>query len=114
MNTLEGLLSEMSQSLGKMPLRKQKLLNDMGQHATEKVKKHTPVLSGELRNSIKHRVKGDDVEVYSDAEYAEAIDKGHATGGSFVPGKNMFEKGLMDAESSEEKLINDFFDGIHL
>lgn len=114
MPDLDDLLGDLNESLRLYPAQKDKLLNKLGKQAVKKVKKYTPVRTGDLKASIQSRTVGNKVEVYSPLDYAESVDKGHVAGSTFVPGQNMFEKGLTEADNEAESIIDDFWDELKL
>jgi hypothetical protein len=66
----------------------------------ERVKINTPVKTGNLRDTwrlgqIERRGEEYYIEVYTNTEYAEAVEYGHRVkGGGFVPGRHMMEVSL--------------------
>lgn len=112
MSDINDLLNDLKSSQKAYSSKKSNLLNNLGESAANKVKSHTPVDSGKLRESIRHRVKDNKVEIYSDVDYAEAVDQGHVTGSRFVAGQHFFERGLMEAENASDAIVERFFDNL--
>lgn len=110
MSDINDLLNDLKSTKKAYTSKKSNLLNDLGKDAANKVKSHTPVDSGALKNSITHRIKGEEVEIYSDLDYAEAVDQGHTSGSRFVAGQHFFEQGLLEAENSADAIVEKFLD----
>ena len=96
---LSNLISSLNVSKDLVGREKQALLNRVGIKMADKVKQHTPVDTGGLRDSIHHEVNSNDtVSISSDIEYAPYVDKGHASGDRFVAGHHMFDKAMLQAD----------------
>lgn len=116
MAELAELLSKLKAADAAVTHGKTVLLNAVGTQIAQTVKSATPVDSGRLKESIHHEVRGNDtVVVTTDVEYAPYVDQGHTTkGGSFIPGRHMFEKALLTADPIVEAGIKVFLGKINI
>lgn len=79
-----------------------------------KVKVNTPKKTGRLVNSWKvgkiiKEGAGYYIEVYTNIDYAEAVEYGHRSrGGSFVKGKHMMEISLVEVEQTLPAFLKDW------
>lgn len=113
---LNDLIRSLTASEAMITAEKQNMLNEVGQKMADKVKQNTPVDTGELRDSIHHEINNDSVSIVSDAEHAPYVDKGHVTkgGGTFVPGRHMFDKAMLQADTVIEAEAERFLNKINL
>lgn len=100
MQDLDSLIKSLQASQEDVAGRKQELLNNVGNEMAGKVKRYTPVDTGNLRDSIHHEIESDSViKIVSAVEYAPYVDQGHASGDTFVPGSHMFDRAFLEAET---------------
>lgn len=92
--------------------KKVKLIKNMGENLKGKIQDNTPVDTGKLINSYEIRDSDDSIEVYSNLEYAQYVDEGHASGHSFVPGRHMYELGMMQFESESDDMVDAFLHSV--
>ena len=97
---LNSLITSLEASKEDVEARKQEMLVNVGSKMADKVKRYTPVDTGNLQNSIHHEIESDSVvNIVSPVEYAPYVDQGHASGDTFVPGSHMFDKAFLEAET---------------
>jgi len=112
---LDDLIRSLNASQATIGREKQALLNRVGNQMADKVKANTPVDTGQLRDSIHHTVNSNDsVTIGSDVKYAPYVDKGHARGDSFVPGRHMFDKAMLQADAVLDAEAQRFINNINL
>jgi aspartate ammonia-lyase len=88
--------------------KKPKFMKELGNGLKAKIQSNTPVDSGRLINSYKVSTSKNSAEVSSTVDYAPYVNDGHAAGGSFVPGRHMYELGLMQFEAQSDTLVDSF------
>lgn len=105
-------LEEWEQRLSKAiesqyPAEFRKMVINVAVQLQGRVKEHTPVKTGHLRNEwhigdIVKRGNEYYIEVYNNVEYAEPVEYGHRTrgGGSFVKGAHMMELSLQEVQKN--------------
>lgn len=112
---LKDLQKDLKAGLEQVEDGKAKMLDAVGEGMAKVVKQHTPVDSGDLKDSIEHKVTNKDtVEVVSPLEYAPYVDNGHMSGSRFVKGAHMFDKGMLKADEIMSKEINKFLSKLRI
>ena len=110
MAQLPDLIKQLRSAYASAESGKHALLDQIGNQAAQTVRNATPVDSGRLKQSIRHEVRDSQTVVVStDVEYAPYVDQGHMTkSGSFVPGRHMFAKALLKADTIVEDGVKTF------
>lgn len=112
---LTDLISKLNTAKGNVEKGKKELLDNVGKQMAKTVQAGTPVDTGKLRESIKHRISGaNTVEVISDAEYAPFVDRGHMQGSSFVQGVHMFDKAMIKADDVVAHEVDKFLSKLNI
>lgn len=76
-------------------------LKEISEPVVNTIKSNTPVDTGKLRDSIKSKVKDNEVEFYSDVEYAKYVEFGT----SKQKGKHMMRDGMMSNVSNMKTIL---------
>ena len=97
---LDSLITSLEASQEDVEARKQEMLDNVGSEMANKVKRFTPVDTGNLQSSIHYEIESESVvNIVSTVEYAPYVDQGHASGDTFVPGSHMFDRAFLEADT---------------
>lgn len=112
MADLSELTSDLNSMKRNFTLRKPDLLKKMGQGLKRKIQNNTPIDTGRLINSYQIQATNNEAIVFSELDYAQYVNDGHTHGGTFVPGRHMFDLGIMQYESESDREVESFLESV--